>query len=82
VSGKFIFTVASNEPIDEEIEGTSYETGFEKPPFTRIRRLHPKTGKEIWEHFQDRAPLDVQFERNFIRLVFRKEVQVLKFPTF
>jgi len=80
--GKYIFTMAANEPIAEEIEGTSFETGFEKPPFIRIRRLNPRNGKEIWEHFQQRAPLDVQFEQNFIRLVFRKEVQVLKFPTF
>ncbi len=82
LAGKYIFTMASNEPIDEDIEGTSFETGFEKPPFIRIRRLNPKNGKEVWEHFQDRAPLDVRFDKNFIRLVFRKEVQVLKFPTF
>jgi hypothetical protein len=33
----------------------------------------------MWEHFQQRAPLDIQFDRNTIRLVFRKEVQVLRF---
>jgi hypothetical protein len=82
LTGKYIFTMASNDPIDEEIEGTSFQTGFEKPPFIRIRRLNPKNGREVWEHFQQRAPLDVQFEDNYIRLVFRKEVQVLKFAKF
>jgi len=33
----------------------------------------------MWEHFQQRAPLDVQFDQNRIRMVFRKEVQVLQF---
>jgi hypothetical protein len=32
----------------------------------------------MWEHFQQRAPLDVRFDRNTIRLVFKKEVQVLR----
>jgi hypothetical protein len=45
----------------------------------RIKRLNPKNGKEIWEHFQDRGPLDIQFTKNTIELVFKKEVQILKF---
>jgi hypothetical protein len=36
----------------------------------------------MWEHFQQRAPLDVAFEKNTIRMVFKKEVQVLKFFSF
>jgi len=35
-----------------------------------------------WRHDQDRAPLAVQFDRNSIQLVFRKEVQVLKYLSF
>jgi hypothetical protein len=44
-----------------------------------IKRINPKNGHVIWEEMQNRAPLDVQFDRNTIRLVFRKEVQVLRF---
>ena len=55
------------------------ETGLESRPFLRIQRINPRNGAPMWEHSQDRAPLDVQFERNTIRLVFRKEVQVLKY---
>ena len=58
------------------------ETGLETPPYVKIKMLNPKNGHEVWEHFQQRAPLDVEFEKNTIRLVFRKEVQVLKFLTF
>ena len=47
-----------------------------------IKRLNPKNGRVMWEHVQQRAPVDVQFDQNSIRLVFKKEVQVLKFLTF
>jgi hypothetical protein len=33
----------------------------------------------MWEHVEERAPLDLQFDQNTIRLVFRKEVEVLRF---
>ena len=36
----------------------------------------------MWEYYQERAPLDIQFDKNVIRMVFKKEVQVLKFHTF
>ena len=78
VSGKLLLTAASFAPADQE--GT--DTGLEQSPWLRIRRLNPSNGREIWEHFQDRAPLDIGFDHNTIRLVFKKEVQVLRFPTF
>jgi hypothetical protein len=82
VSGPFIYIVQSYSPdVDDEDEGDSLTSGFETPPYVRIRRINPKNGKEMWEHFQQRAPLDVEFDKNTIRLVFRKEVQVLKFTT-
>jgi outer membrane protein assembly factor BamB len=79
VSGKYVYVVQSNTP-EEQDEDNPYriETGFEKGPFLRIRRVNPKNGHELWEHVQSRAPLDVAFEKNIIRLVFKKEVQVLK----
>jgi hypothetical protein len=44
-----------------------------------IKRLNPNNGRVLWEHVEHRAPLDVQFDQNNIRLVFKKEVEVLKF---
>jgi hypothetical protein len=84
VSGPFIYVVQSYSPLEEEDEENPYSvtTGFETPPYVRIRRINPKNGKEMWEHFQQRAPLDVEFDKNMIRLVFKKEVQVLRFATF
>jgi hypothetical protein len=85
VSGPFIYVVQTYSPMaDEEDEEDPYSvtTGFETQPYLRIRRINPKNGKEMWEHFQQRAPLDIEFDKNTIRLVFRKEVQVLRFTTF
>jgi len=80
VSGKIVLTVQSYQP-DEEDSSTP-DTGFETPPYLRIRRLNPGNGHELWEHFQQRCPLDIGFDKSLIRLVFKKEVQVLKFLAF
>ena len=83
VSGKYIYCVQSYNPHEPEEESPySPDTGFETPPYLRIRRINPGNGKEMWEHFQQRAPLDVQINKNTIQLVFKKEVQVLKFISF
>jgi outer membrane protein assembly factor BamB len=78
VSGKLVLTAGGFMP--EEQDGP--DTGLEKQPWTRIRRINPADGRVVWEHFEDRAPLDIAFEKNTVRLVFRKEVEVLRFPTF
>jgi len=82
VSGKFVYTVQSYTPEEEEDNPYKQETGFETLPHMRIKRLNPRNGHTMWEHFQQRAPLDVQFDKNYIRIVFKKEVQVLKSITW
>jgi hypothetical protein len=83
VSGKFVYAVQSYMPEEPDEDGPApVETGFEPSPYLRITRLAPRTGSALWEHFQQRAPVDVQFDKNRIRLVFKKEVQVLKYLSF
>jgi outer membrane protein assembly factor BamB len=81
VSGKFIYCVQSYTPIGDDdrdsIMGMAGMPGTR--PFLRIKRLKPSNGKEMWEHYENRGPLDIQFEKNTIRLVFKKEVEVLRF---
>ena len=81
LSGPFLYTLESFASDDDSDDGSPFpvQSGLETQPFFRLKRLDPRTGKDLWEHFQQRAPLDVRFDRNTIRLVFRKEVQVLKF---
>jgi hypothetical protein len=35
----------------------------------------------MWQHDEPRAPVDVQFNRNTISVVLKKEVEVLRFFT-
>ncbi len=74
VSGKFIFTVVSNMRDEEDPDDTSLS-------FMKLRRINPRNGTVMWEHFQQRAPVDIEFNHNVVRIVFKKEVQVLKFPS-
>jgi hypothetical protein len=76
VSGKFIYSVSSYQPEEDDEFGAPDDR---TPPYMRIKRINPRNGTPMWEHFQQRCPLDVQFDKNTIRIVFRKEVQVLRF---
>jgi hypothetical protein len=81
LSGKFLYTVSFYQP-EESDEDNPYAPESNRAPFLRIRRISPRNGHILWEHGQERAPLDIQFDKNTIRLVFKKEVQVLRFLTF
>jgi hypothetical protein len=78
LSGKYIYTVQSYDPGDP---GGS-PLGIELPAYLKIRRISPADGRQLWDYEEDRAPLDIQFKNNTIALVFKKEVQVLKFVSF
>jgi outer membrane protein assembly factor BamB len=82
LSGRFIYTLQSFQPDDDEDNPYTPDTGFEALPYMKLKRINPKNGRVMWEYFQQRCPLDVQFEKNSIQLVFKKEVQVLKFLSF
>ncbi len=80
VSGKFLYGVHSYQADDDEESGPyTMDSMLGRESSLSIKRINPKNGRVLWEHVQKRAPLDVQFDRNTIRLVFRKEAQVLKF---
>jgi hypothetical protein len=80
VSGKFIYLLR----VSDEGSGVFGRTfvGGNEASFLKIKRLHPDDGRILWEHLQQRSPLDVQFEQNSIQAVFTDEVQVLRFLSF
>jgi hypothetical protein len=80
LSGKFIYTLQSYDPnpMDEEVLSDTLE-GLQKPAYLRIERINQKNGRVMWEHTQDRCPIDVRFDDNSIELIFKREVQVLKY---
>ena len=84
LSGQYLYSVAYTGPRDDddEINPDLAVLGMETKPYLRIRRINPKNGQLMWEHFQPRGPLDVKIDRNTIQLVFKREVQVLKYLSF
>jgi hypothetical protein len=85
VSGKFIYLTQSNDPnpTDEPVLNDSLQ-GLEKPAFFRVARINPRNGHFMFDYYdpKNRAPFYVHFQDNTIELVFKYEVQVLKFLSF
>jgi len=81
LSGKYIYTIQSSDPNPMDEEQMS-DMGLQKPAYLRIARVNPKNGRIMWEHYQDRCPVNVQFNENSIELIFKREVQVLRYLSF
>ena len=81
VDGKFVFCFASHQAPDLDPDALTTLPGMLNSAMD-IRRLDPKTGKTLFDYPEPRAPLSVRFNGNIIELVFRKEVEVLKFLSF
>jgi hypothetical protein len=81
VSGKFVYTLESYSPYEDDETTFEAKTGFETPPFLRVKRLNPKSGRQMWEYSRSKAPYDIEFDKNSIRLVLKNEVTLLKFFT-
>ena len=84
LSGNFIYTVEIYNPSEEENKMANLAGITPNPAHIKIRRINPKNGQIMWEYYQaDKgATLDVQFKDNSIELVFKKEVDVLKYLSF
>ena len=83
LSGKFIYTVQSYDPNPTDEEPMN-DLALQKPAYFRIARINPENGRIMWEYYdsRDRCPVDVRFKDNSIELVFKREVQVLKYLTY
>jgi len=81
LDGKFVFCFASKQAADLDPDSLTTLPGMLDSAMD-IRRLDPKTGKIMWDHSEPRCPVSVHFKGNIIELVFRKEVEVLKFISF
>jgi len=79
LNGKFIYAYRYYDPGDEEDQANDMMASLQGPAYTKIIRISPSSGHVMWEHDEDRAPVDVQFDRNTISLVLKKEVEVLRF---
>lgn len=81
VDGKYVVCYAAQQGADLDPDSLTTLPGMNDSVMD-IRRLNPKNGHTDWDYVQQRAPLHIRFKGNTIELVFRKEVQVLKFLSF
>jgi outer membrane protein assembly factor BamB len=82
LQGKFIYLVESYDPNPMDADQNDMISSLMKPAFLHITRINPSNGHVMWDTHQDRCPVDIHFDGNIIELVFKREVQVLKFLTF
>jgi hypothetical protein len=81
LSGKFIYAFRYYDPGDEEDQTSDAMAGLTTPAYLKIIRINPANGHVLWEHDEDRAPVGIEFDRNTISLILKKEVEVLRFFT-
>jgi hypothetical protein len=79
LSGKFIFAYRSSDSGDDDEQLSDGAAGLEAPSYLKIIRINPSNGHEMWDHEEGRAPMNIQFNNNTISIVFKKEVEVLRF---
>ena len=80
LSGKFIYVWSSNDA--DGMKDSPLNLGLDSPSYVRIKRLNPKNGELMFDYYQERAPLNVKFSQNTIQILFKQELQVLKYLTF
>jgi len=78
ITGKFIYATESHPGEDSGMLGM----GRGIAAHVRIYRLDLADGTDLWEHYDNRFPLALDFQENTIQILFKKEMQVLKFIAF
>lgn len=83
LSGKFIYVIDCYDPnkLDED-ELNDMTASMQKPAFLHIQRIRPSDGKVMWDYYdRNRCPVNWSFDGNSIQLIFKREVQVLRYVT-
>jgi hypothetical protein len=83
VSGKFLYTMESTAPDDnEDADEILGQKPSAHPGSLSIRRIRASNGGTEWEYEQERGPLDVEIIGNSIQIIYPTEVEVLRFLSF
>ena len=83
VAGDIIYAVqVYDSGFDRDEDRNDLTDSLQKKDFLRIVRLDPKTGRELWIYEEQSAPFSVRFNGTYIQLIFKTEVDVLKYMKF
>ena len=83
VSGKFIYAIDSYDPnpTDQDVVN-DMTASLQRPAYAHISRLRPSDGRILWDYYDpNRCPVNWSFDANSIELIFKREVQVLRYLT-
>jgi outer membrane protein assembly factor BamB len=80
LSGKYIYVASWNDADD--LKDSPFATGLETPSYVRVKRIDPEDGRIRWDYHKTRAPIAVHFDENQIQIVYKKEMQVLRYVAF
>ena len=82
MSGQFMYVIDCYYPNTTDLDEMSDTLGVQKPAFLRITRIRPADGKIMWDYYdRDRCPVSWRFDNNSIELIFKREVQLLRYMT-
>jgi hypothetical protein len=81
VSGKFIYVIDSYDPNPTDADQQNdMIASLQRPAYLRIARIRPSDGRIQWEYYDRvRCPVNWSFDDNSIQLIFKREVQVLRY---
>jgi hypothetical protein len=84
VSGKFVYAVSCYDPNPGDADVLNDMTAsLQKRAFLHITRINPANGRTMWDYYdRERCPVNWSFDGSSIQLIFKREVQVLRYLTF
>jgi len=84
VSGPYLYVIDCYDPNPtDEDQMNDMAASLQKPAYLRITRIRPSDGRIMWDYYdRNRCPVNWNFEGNSIQLIFKREVQVLRYLTF
>jgi len=84
VSGPYLYVIDCYDPNPtDEDQMNDMAASLQKPAYLRITRIRPSDGRIMWDYYdRNRCPVNWDFDGNSIQLIFKREVQVLRYLTF
>ena len=79
VAGKYLYATQSRVSGIDRFSALTSGGDSEIPVHSRVYRLDPDSGKELWEYYRSKPPQKIEPRENRVLLQYGNEVGVLKF---
>jgi outer membrane protein assembly factor BamB len=79
ISGKYLYATQSRVSGIDRFSALTSGRDSDVPVHSRVYRLDPSTGKELWEYYRSKPPQKIEPLQNRVLLQYGNEVGMLKF---